>query len=135
MAWLKVIIPLLIFLHGSLMAPLHVECISQDGSCLIEIIGQDPCHERPAVPTGPADGGTTLTGMLHQVDTCTDLMMDGAAELKVCCDYSIAPQQVCTGLPSPSQLPGEPEWSTDPFHAPRIFPLPCFPLSAGVLRI
>jgi hypothetical protein len=106
MAWLRVFVPIFIFVHGFLTAPLLVECINQDGRCLIEILGQDPCHEarreHPNAAGGDA-GSCFLTGLSHQVDTCTDLMLESAAGIKACADYSAPSPQAAPDLINPQQ--------------------------------
>ncbi len=106
MAWMRVLIPIFVFMHGFLTAPLLVECIPQDGSCLIEILGQDPCHEnsgeRPST-AGNNSGNSTLTGFPRPMDTCTDLMLESAAGIKACADYSAPLLQAAHDLIIPRQ--------------------------------
>lgn len=137
MVWFRVFLPLLIFMHGFLAAPLQVECISQDGRCLIEILGQDPCHESPPDRAVPARAGATLTGMLHQVDTCVDIMIDGAAELKVCHDFSPVPRQARIEILDPPQLHSEYVWidGMESAQGPAAVPLQLFQHPTGNLRI
>jgi len=96
MAWMRVLIPIFVFMHGFLTAPLLVECIPQDGRGIVEIMGQDPCHEdrlnHPA-PAGKGTGRPAVTDMCKEVDSCTDLMLDSPAATKACTDLSVSPPQ------------------------------------------
>ena len=64
----------LVLLNGLITAPLLVECMPADGSSLIELIGQDPCHH----PFGTHDHGAcpVAAGAEDSSDPCVDLILD-----------------------------------------------------------
>jgi hypothetical protein len=80
----------LMLIQGLIASPLLVECLPGDGSSLIELIGQDPCHE-PFVTLEAAGGHTQAALFLggDPADPCVDLSMDsfgttqGAIEAQV----------------------------------------------------
>ncbi len=94
-----------VFLLNALLAvPFLVECIALDGRCIIERLGQDPCHEAVAQPP---DDQTPYFGA--DLDPCLDLLLDTPEAVRI----------LLRGLPSPPQPTGE---TADFWDAVRVLP-------------
>jgi hypothetical protein len=94
----------LVFLHSLLMAPLLVECITPDGQNLIEILGQDPCHDRyinnlSAVPNN--SHGAAVSKNCDAADRCIDLFMNNFDGLSDCSANALSPPQAPVDLDQP----------------------------------
>jgi hypothetical protein len=73
--WLSATFLGLVLVYGLIASPLIVECIPRDGSSLIELMGQDPCHH-PCIHLSHADRSPVALGEYAQEDPCLDLVMD-----------------------------------------------------------
>jgi hypothetical protein len=64
--------------HGLVASSLLVECIPADGRSLVELIGQDPCHQPfGAVETHSGDPHAPTLHMENDpTDPCVDLSLD-----------------------------------------------------------
>ena len=84
----------LVFLHALVATPLLVECFQTDGRYLLEILGNDPCHElgfeRPAAN---APGTRATLESIRGTDPCLDLLMDNPGCTRICSDVPASPLQ------------------------------------------
>ena len=108
MKYLRVVVPCLVFLHSLLVAPLLVECVTSDGQTLIEILGQDPCHNNylntesaPENAPGMSAGKTA-----HAADPCTDFYLCDLDGTKDCLGSAFSPPQAPLHLDRPDDCAG-----------------------------
>jgi hypothetical protein len=81
----------LLLVQGLIVSSLLVECLPGDGSSLIELIGQDPCHEHFAAAEAAKGHGCAAPSLQGEdsADPCVDLSMEsfglaqGALDIQV----------------------------------------------------
>ena len=81
-----------IFLHALVATPLLVECSQADGRYLLEILGNDPCHNPglEILPPGAAGSALICSGA---ADPCLDLLVENPCCTRICSDVPVTLQQ------------------------------------------
>jgi hypothetical protein len=94
--YLALLLVSLTFLHGLVVCPLLVECIREDGTTRIELMGQDPCrHPRDAGESCLFhDFASAALGATNSGEPCVDLALESLAVSQKSLDSK--------SLPSPS---------------------------------
>ena len=79
--YLALLLVSLTFLHGLVVCPLLVECIREDGTTRIELMGQDPCrHSRDAGESCLFhDFASAALGAARSGQPCVDLAVESLA--------------------------------------------------------
>jgi hypothetical protein len=114
----SVVTACLFLLNAVFAIPFLVECINGDGLCIIETLGNDPCHGvRSASPVG--DGPYIGSDF----DPCIDLLLDAPAGLKVLTRAAISTPR-WTGVTLDLPRAGAPESYTAEFQSPQSLQTP-----------
>ena len=81
-------IPCLVLVHALVATPLLVECFQADGGYLVEILGNDPCHN-PVLTNGAEGVQESSTLNDGTFDPCIDLLMDSPGCTRICSDLPL----------------------------------------------
>jgi hypothetical protein len=74
--------------HALIAGPLLVQCIPSNGTCRLELIGQDPCRHLNAPGNSTRTRETAITDYDENTETCVDLAVDYSGLSKACLDLN-----------------------------------------------
>ena len=86
-----------VLVYGLVASPLLVQCIPGDSNPLIELIGQDPCHQI-FVDHASRSGHDLSFGADDPADPCVDLTFDNFGITPIVSDLQAPPGQVVAQL-------------------------------------
>jgi hypothetical protein len=91
--WMEASFLAMALVYGLVASPLTVECIPQDGSSLVEFIGQDPCHH-PCDHFSHGSGSPATLDQSNPEDPCLDLVVDNFGVPQTSLDFA-SPLNLC----------------------------------------
>ncbi len=86
-----------VLVYGLVASPLLVQCIPGDGNPLVELIGQDPCHQVFG-EIAAGSGHDFSFGADDPADPCLDLTLDNFGITPIVSDLQAPPGQVMAQL-------------------------------------